>query len=32
MAIVRVAELEQELDVVLAEWQAGSHAPERKRA
>ncbi len=31
-AIVRVAELEQELDVVLAEWQAGTSAPRRKHA
>lgn len=30
-AVIRVAELEQELDVVLAEWQAGAEA-ERKRA
>jgi uncharacterized membrane-anchored protein YhcB (DUF1043 family) len=32
MAIVRVAELEHELDVVLAEWHAGSAAPARKHA
>ena len=32
LAIVRVAELEQELDVVLAEWHAGQRAPGRKRA
>ncbi|CAN5218358.1 hypothetical protein BH09ACT12_BH09ACT12_09220 [soil metagenome] len=32
MAIVRVAELEQELDVVLAEWRAGQRAPQRKHA
>lgn len=31
-AIVRVAELEQELDVVLAEWRAGRVAPQRKHA
>lgn len=31
-AIVRVVELEQELDVVLAEWRAGQSAPRRKRA
>ncbi len=30
-AVVRVAELEQELDVVLAEWRAGA-VPERKHA
>lgn len=32
MAIVRVAELEQELDLVLAEWRAGQSAPRRKHA
>ena len=32
MAIVRVAELEQELDVVLSEWRAGQDAPTRKHA
>ena len=32
MAIVRVAELEQELDVVIAEWRAGQAAPHRKHA
>lgn len=31
-AIVRVAELEHELDVVLAEWRAGNAAPRRKHA
>lgn len=31
-AIVRVAELEQELDVVLGEWRAGQRAPLRKHA
>ncbi len=30
-AVIRVAELEQELDVVLAEWRAGA-APQRKHA
>jgi predicted Zn-dependent peptidase len=29
---VRVAELEQELEVVLAEWRAGQSAPHRKHA
>lgn len=32
MAIVRVAELEQELDLVLTEWHAGQSAPGRKHA
>lgn len=32
LAIVRVAELEQELDVVLAEWRAGQRAPRRRHA
>ena len=32
MAIVRVAELEQELDLVLTEWRAGQSAPRRKHA
>ena len=32
LAIVRVAELEQELDVVLSEWRGGQSAPRRKRA
>ncbi len=32
LAIVRVAELEQELDLVLAEWRAGTSAPRRKHA
>ncbi len=32
VAIVRVVELEQELDVVLSEWRAGQSAPRRKRA
>ncbi len=32
LAVVRVAELEQELDVVLAEWRGGQSAPRRKHA
>ncbi|WP_323792984.1 hypothetical protein [Nocardioides sp.] len=32
LAIVRVAELEQELDVVLADWRAGQRAPRRRHA
>lgn len=32
VAIVRIVELEQELDVVLAEWRAGQRAPRRKHA
>jgi chromosome segregation ATPase len=32
LAIVRVAELEQELDVVISEWRAGQGAPTRKHA
>jgi len=31
-AVVRVVELEQELDVVLAEWRSGATAPHRKHA